>query len=246
MTSEDAELHDGRLTHDHEDTHWWVESEAKRRLVTIGVNVREARTRGGLTIDELARRSGLHYNTVGRIERGQSEGSTEQLLRIAMALQVDPDMLWSTKPSSGISGEGDSQFALIDEIDVRASAGHGALNGEHEVVGKFAFSRDWLRKKGLRQERCRIIRAKGNSMSSRINDGDILLIDIETNQMDGDGVYVIEMDGMDYVKVLQKDFSTGGVRVVSYNPDYPPQLLDASKADGLRISGKVVWHGGDI
>jgi phage repressor protein C with HTH and peptisase S24 domain len=45
---------------------------------------------------------------------------------------------------------------------------------------------------------------------------------------------------------LQRDFSTGGVRVLSYNPDYPPQLLEGAQANRLRICGRVVWHGGEL
>ena len=83
-------------------------------------------------------------------------------------------------------------------------------------------------------------------MSDRINDGDILLVDTSVNALSHDGVYVIELEGEDYVKLLQRDFSTGGVKVISYNPDYPVQTLEGESANRLRITGRVVWHGGEI
>jgi len=142
--------------------------------------------------------------------------------------------------------EDDDDFLLIDMLAAKASAGHGAVNGHHEVIGKFAFRRSWLRSKGLTKGNAKIIRARGKSMADRINDGDILLVNTSINSLSQDGVYVIEMDGEDYVKLLQRDFSTGGVRVLSYNPDYPPQLLEGAQANRLRICGRVVWHGGEL
>ncbi len=142
--------------------------------------------------------------------------------------------------------EDDDDFLLIDMLAARVSAGNGAVNGHHEVIGKFAFRRSWLKAKGLHKGNAKIVRARGKSMADRINDGDILLIDTSVKTLSQDGVYVIELDGEDYVKLLQRDFSTGGVRVISYNPDFPPQLLAGEHANQLRICGRVVWHGGEL
>ena len=84
--------------------------------------------------------------------------------------------------------------------------------------------------------------AKGRMQASFIGfkrtNGDILLVNTAINSLTQDGIYVIELDGHDYVKLLQKDFSTGGVQVISYNPAYKPQLLGPVQAADLRISGR--------
>lgn len=148
--------------------------------------------------------------------------------------------------SEGAVLEEDEDFVLIEMLAARVSAGNGAVNGQHEVIGKFAFRRSWMKSKGLNKGNAKIVRARGRSMADRINDGDILLINTSVNTLTQDGVYVIEMDGEDYVKLLQRDFPTGGVRVISYNPDYPQQLLVGDQANKLRICGHVVWHGGEL
>ena len=140
----------------------------------------------------------------------------------------------------------DGEFTQIEVLDACMSAGNGATNGEQEVLGRLAFRTAWLRSKGLNRNNAKIVRVRGNSMSDRINDGDILLVDTSVQSLSHDGVYVIELEGEDYVKLLQRDFSTGGVRVISYNPDYPVQTLEAETANRLRITGRVVWHGGEI
>ncbi len=140
----------------------------------------------------------------------------------------------------------EDEFTHIEMLDAHISAGHGALNGRHEVIGKFAFRTTWLRSKGLNKGNAKIVRARGRSMADRINDGDILLVNTSINTLTQDGVYVIELDGEDYVKLLQRDFSTGGVRVVSYNPAYPIQVLEGEASNRLRIVGRVIWHGGEL
>lgn len=147
---------------------------------------------------------------------------------------------------SRLAYQDDGEFTQIEVIDACMSAGNGATNSEQEVLGRLAFRTAWLRTKGLNRNNAKIVRVRGNSMSDRINDGDILLVDTSINALAHDGVYVIELEGEDYVKLLQRDFSTGGVRVISYNSDYPVQTLEGEAANRLRITGRVVWHGGEI
>ena len=204
-----------------------------------GGRVRDLRKQKGLTIEDLAQRSGLHFNTVGRIERGVSDPSLEQLYVIALALGVDPaefNPFPAGKAGAPPSGLDDELFVLIDLLDVQVSAGNGA----------FAFSRSWMTRKGVKPASAMIVHARGDSMADKINDGDILLVDTAIRSLEQDGVYVIQLDGHDYVKVLQRDFSTGGLQIISSNLAYNPQMLSAEQAADLRISGRVVWHGGEI
>ena len=223
----------------------FLRSEASHLLKLQGARIRDARVKAGLTIDDLAKLTGLHFNTVGRIERGQSEANAEQVLRLARVLDVPPVTL-SLYGGQPVVSTDDEDFVLIDVVDVEVSAGGGALNGHHEVLGRLAFARSWLQQRKLSPENARVITARGKSMADRINHGDILLVDTNVNTLKEDGVYVIERDGLDYVKLLQRDFSTGGLHIISYNPDFKPQFLTAEQANEMRICGRVVWHGGEL
>jgi phage repressor protein C with HTH and peptisase S24 domain len=215
-----------------------------------GERVREARKKASMTIEALAERANMHPNTVGRIERGENEANIEQLLRLADVLQVSPVKWMHFEGSSqyvrGISALDDEEFALVDHLDVHASAGNGSVNGGAEILGRFAFKKSWLKSRGVKTSDARIIRARGNSMADKINDGDILLVDTAVHHLEQDGVYVIEIEGLDYVKLLQRDFATGGLQIISYNPAFRPQQLSAEQAAELRVSGRVVWHGGEL
>lgn len=52
----------------------------------------------GLTRNELAEITGVHYQTVGYIERGEYNPSLSLALRIAHALEVEVSEIFSTKP----------------------------------------------------------------------------------------------------------------------------------------------------
>jgi transcriptional regulator with XRE-family HTH domain len=201
-----------------------------------GKRVRSARLAGGLTITDLALRAGLHFNTVGRIERGESEANIEQLMQIADALGVPVARLmhFAEAGSSERTDAAAGDYALVDAME----AG--------EVLGKISFHTAWLKRRGVSTSAIKVIRARGDSMADKINDGDALLVDTAITHLAQDGVYVIEIDGLDYVKMLQRDFSTGGVHVVSFNSAYKQQLLNAEQAAALRISGRVVWHAGEV
>ncbi|MBX3588835.1 MAG: helix-turn-helix transcriptional regulator [Ramlibacter sp.] len=185
----------------------------------------------------------VHINTIGKLERGETLPDAAQLMRIAELGEHSVQWLVTGRDARMSASD---EFVLVDMLDVKASAGGGSLNGDHDVIGQFAFRKAWLRSKGIAADHSKIIRARGDSMADKINDGDILLVNTAARTMQQDGIYVIELDGLDYVKLLQRDFATGGLQIISYNQAYKPQHLPPEKAAELRISGHVVWHGGEL
>lgn len=184
-----------------------------------------------------------------RTWRKRGEVPARQLLRASQRAGRPLEYFNGTgaaKPVARHGGAAEDEFTQIEMLDAHVSAGHVAVNGPDEVIGRFAFRSSWLQSKGLGRHNAKIVRARGRSMADRINDGDILLVNTSVDTLTQDGVYVIELEGENYVKLLERDFSTGGVRIVSYNPAYPPQVLEGEAANRLRICGRVLWHGGEL
>ncbi|MDR0225187.1 MAG: LexA family transcriptional regulator [Burkholderiaceae bacterium] len=191
---------------------------------------------------------GVQPETV-RTWRKRGEVPARQLMRAAQQAGRPLEYFSGTSglPSTAPQRQADEdEFTQIEMLDAHISAGHGAVNGPHEVIGRFAFRSSWLQSRGLGRHNAKIVRARGRSMADRINDGDILLVNTSVDTLTQDGVYVIELEGENYVKLLERDFGTGGVRIVSYNPAYPPQVLEGEAANRLRICGRVIWHGGEL
>ena len=55
----------------------------------IGGRIRELRRQKSMTIEDLAFKSGVHYNYLGDIERGARNPSIESLVKIANGIGVD-------------------------------------------------------------------------------------------------------------------------------------------------------------
>jgi transcriptional regulator with XRE-family HTH domain len=58
--------------------------------VILGERVRDHRLKLGLTLEDLASPSEMHWTSVGKIERGQVHPNVETLVRLATALNADP------------------------------------------------------------------------------------------------------------------------------------------------------------
>ena len=61
---------------------------AKRLVKRLGYRVQELRENAGLSRERLAERTGLHANTIGLIERGESNPSFLVLVALAKGLGI--------------------------------------------------------------------------------------------------------------------------------------------------------------
>jgi|GEM_PF-1418311 len=61
----------------------------------VGQTIREARREKGLTVEQLAEKSGCFESTIEKIELGEIRGEREQLQKLAGALDIDPSELFT-------------------------------------------------------------------------------------------------------------------------------------------------------
>jgi transcriptional regulator with XRE-family HTH domain len=67
--------------------------DADQASKAFGDRMRELRAREGISQDNLARESGIHPTSIGRIERGGREPRLTTILRLAEGLGVEPGEL---------------------------------------------------------------------------------------------------------------------------------------------------------
>ena len=196
---------------------------------------------------------------------GISEGAYRALVRggsptldtlLAIARGADVSVQWlatgegDTRPGTaqtqpqGAPSSGD--FCMIPRLDVRPSAGGGAVVLEEEPVGLLAFRAEWLRRRGINPGAARALTAKGDSMEPTIRDGDILLVDTSIDRIKDNGIYVFLFNGLVLVKRIhvRRD---GSVRLISDNQAlYEPDDVPAEETPSLAIAGRVMWFGRSI
>jgi hypothetical protein len=176
------------------------------------------------------------------IKRGTPRRLAETDRRIlARYFGVDETALGApeTVPGSG-PGRG---LRPVPRLDVDASAGAGAFDGDERGGGHIAFDPAWLRRvaRGA-PEQLSIIRVAGDSMAPTLADGDDILVD----RGDGaarlrDGIYVLRIEGALVVKRLALNPAARTLSIRSDNSAYPgwPDCDPAA----VDVVGRVVWAG---
>lgn len=190
---------------------------------------------------------GLPADAVRSILRGGKKSGTtlNKAQEVCEALGLEfyigpPRDRTAPPPTIPLDGE---DFAAIPRLAVEASAGAGAFNGEAEVVGKFAFRKDWLRKIAVKPEKAMLITVTGDSMAPDLQPGDLALIDQDRATWEHNRVFaLVDTDGGVRIKRILIDRGRALV-LLSDNPEHAPEARTGQDADRVRCLGRVVWSG---
>lgn len=232
---------------------------------SLADRMRARRAELNMTQSELATKSGLKQSTISGLESGTRK-STRVIGSLAHALQCNalwlekglgpklvedqvtpaptPNAQPSARPIAAWDQEEElpqDEYFFIPRLDIGVSAGAGAVIWEIDVRGqRQAMTRAWAEREKLNTEKLVSVRAKGDSMSPRIQDGDSLTVDTSSTRVRDNSIYVFVLDDEWYVKRLIKQLD-GGLLIKSDNTaNYKDVQLDAARAAGLHIIGRVV------
>jgi len=189
----------------------------------------------------MARATNVQQKSLNRLLKGEQTPSIELIEQIANGLGIPLVQLLSVvRPD-----QDDNDFAMLPQLDVKASAGNGNLVFIETERGRLAFRRDFLRQEGVKETDAVVIYADGQSMEPTIPDGAVLLVDLAKKDMANNAIHVIRVDGEIMVKRLRREIG-GGIMIVSDNPDkhrYPDIPVPPSKEDHISVIGRVFWMG---
>ncbi len=212
-------------------------------MLEVNRRIRERRLAKGMTLLELANKIGVREATVQRYESGAIKNiKYNTLIKIAKALDCKPEYLmsWSDKPDV-ISNDSKHKKNSI-RIPVYGNIAAGVPIEEIEDV------EDWedYEIKGNNGHDYIALRIKGDSMSPRICNGDVIIIRLQSTIENGELAAVRVNDGftdsVDATCKRVKYTDDGGIMLVSLNPEFPPMYY--SRKDiidkNVEIIGKVV------
>jgi phage repressor protein C with HTH and peptisase S24 domain len=206
-------------------------------------------------LERLIRERGEDYASLSRligrnpayvqqyIKRGTPRRLAEEDRRLLARYFGVEESLLGGPPERG--RDGDDGLVGVRRLDLGASAGPGALDGDETVRGTMAFDALWLRRLGIAsRERLSLIRVQGDSMAPTLNDGDEILVDGgDAGARLRDGIYVLRIDDALVVKRLA--LSPGRRLAVRSDNEAYPGWPDCDLAD-VDIVGRVVWVGRTI
>ncbi len=201
-----------------------------------------------MTQKALGNAVGVSQAAIQKIETGKAIQTTK-LLDIAKILKVRPEWLSSGSGAMRTDDEGENQSSRLNQdvfrldiLDLAVSAGPGIVNQEfveilHSVEYAPAEARHMF--DGRKAENIRIINVRGDSMSSTIEPGDLLFVDISVKSFDGDGIYAFLYDDTAHVKRLQK--MKDKLLVISDNKSYAAwDPIEKDEMNRVFVFGKVI------
>lgn len=239
----DAVLALAGLTHD-------AATHAQKReaaMSTLGERIANARTRTEYSQERVAKMLGVSRAAVAQWERGTAVPGVDRIKDLATVLGIDPAELAfgaprEGEPSAPTAKLRDDSLVLVNEREVRASAGGGAVVEAEDVNGTWGFPRDWL-KYELRAKPADldVITIDGDSMSPTLEPGDKVVVDRSRTAPSPPGVFIV-WDGMATVaKRLEfiPNSDPPRVRILSDNPRYQPYERTAEEVFVLaRVLGR--------
>ena len=209
--------------------------------------------------DRLAKATGVSPSAFRKWLKGEAEPSRDRLVALASAAGVElawlaqgdgpePDFaaLGARAHSRRASDTFSSARYLILPKEAEAAAagaGHVETGSATEFIG---FRHDWIRA-ALGREPSEVVMqtAVGESMQPNIFNNDLLLVDTTDKTFRNFGIYVIEVRSERLVKRVQRKFD-GSLILISDNPVYQPEFIEAELAKEVAVVGRVVWRGGSV
>lgn len=220
--------------------------------MNIGSRIRYLRLSKNMKIAELAEAVGVDAANISRLETGKQKQFSEQTLnRLAHALSVSvPDLFISLENESTVyidskkdsSTRKEIDVYRVEVLDVSASAGTGHIQGSDviDVIHAIEYNSDQALTLfgGRTSAGVKVINVRGDSMASTIEAGDLIFVDVNVNEFDGDGIYVFGFDGKVYVKRLQ--MIPDQLLVISDNPKYREWNITKENEHRFYVYGKVL------
>ena len=173
-------------------------------------------------------------------------GVPEESLRPAKAESALEPALPQAVAAASVSamGGGMPGFSQVPELDVRASAGHGAFHeGDEEIKAVWMFPDAVIRHElRARSANLRIITIDGDSMEPLLASGDRVLVDTAQRVPAPPGIFVI-WDGLGIVAKRIEHIPTAEpsrIVIKSVNPIYGDYERPTEE---VNIIGRVIWAG---
>ena len=187
---------------------------------------------------ELARAAGIAPQSLQSIKHG-AEPRLSTLKRICSALKVSPNWLIYGDTALAFAGN-NNEIICIPKLDIYLRADQGAEFGSDVYPNPqeyLAFRRSWIEKKRLDPARLKVMRAKGDSMTPEINDGDSVLIDErKVTSLSQQHIYCVRhSDGISLKRVVREAERWS---LLSRNTNYPQFYYSE-----IEILGRLIWRG---
>jgi phage repressor protein C with HTH and peptisase S24 domain len=213
------------------------------------------------TLDSLIRRHNEDYASISKL-LGRNPAYIQQYIRRGVPRKLDeedrrllanyfgvherelgaPNMGKETRLNDIAKSPFMGEAILIPRLNVQASAGSGVYNDSEISEASIGFDARWLKLHNLAPNALSMIRVQGDSMLPTLApDDEIMVNTADRHERLRDGIYVLRIDDVLWVKRLAVNPLTHSFIVKSDNLAYP-EWKDCD-VHSIDIIGRVVWTG---
>lgn len=211
-------------------------------MIELSERIRLKMAEHGLKAVDLVRKAGVSKGAVSQWLNGVAEPSSKNAIALSKALRCDPTWLMSGKGDPSSNDFVAYDFIDIPLLDVELSAGAGTHSELENVMDWIPISSEWITKNNFSSDNLKAVAVRGDSMSPRLQDGDVLLINAAEIKPQSGYVYAIAVDDELRVKRLVKRMD--GSWIISSdnkaNPAYVDETISHHNFEQLRIIGRAV------
>jgi len=197
---------------------------------------------------ELASKCEISEGTVRRYLRGETYPPLDTLRDIAEATGYHLSWIADGTGPKRIDeheivtfsedGPDPSEYTYIPRYNVAASCGGGAIVDAEAIQEHLAFRTGWVSSMGPK-DHLALIAITGDSMAPSLQDGDVVMLNMNDRDIKDGSVYAIQLDGTLLVKRLRRRLD-GSILVISDNPSIADEILPPG-APAPNIIGRIIW-----
>lgn len=194
----------------------------------IGKNIKKHRERLGLSQEKLGEAVGVTKSTISQWELGKVDPKRSNIKKLSEVFSVMPNVLEESQDDDDIK-----KIPFYKNVYASAGNGHTCDDEQFELVPVAN-----LPKSNHKHLFC--IQATGDSMEPVLRHGSKIIIDTSQQTIIDGKMYVFCVGEAVRVKLFSHE--KDGLKISSYNKDYPDEFYAAEELNALRIIGKVVFH----
>lgn len=233
----------GKITEEH--------AEEARKLFAIWEATYAARKEQGVhTQEAFGERFEIgNQAAVGFFLHGKTALSLKAARGFAKGLGVDiatfsPRLAAEAAKIAEFAPADSEDFIDVKRVDVRVSAGNGAVGQLEEVIGNLKFSRSFLRNCGVSPSSARVVDVHGTSMEPTIKDGAVLLVSTSNREPVENQIFALTRPSEGLVVKRLVRAANGHWIARSDNREFPDITID--DGEPISIIGRAVWMGAKL
>lgn len=183
----------------------------------------------GISLDELGKLTGIPKSTLSRYENNPNQKMDIKIVyEVAKTLKI-PKSVIEKSFFEDLFWEEESTVRL--PILGRVCAGNGTV-AQEEIIGYETVEAKY----GNEEYFC--LQVKGDSMSPKIDSGDVVLVK-KQNYVENGELAIVIVDNEDGL-IKKVEYDKDCIKLISFNLYYPERIFEKYEMDRVKIIGKVI------